>query len=190
MATVKAKSMVRGVSVENIVYDYLKSKGLDIKKTPAEVDMRDHIDFTFYSDKLSKMVGIDVKAPVVIKGYEPGNVNYATFINNQGIPGWLYGKADFTFLVTFKEFVIVKLSELREFMEEKTIGQEPLFGNPKKLYTKFHCSNFKEYNEGKSNDKYRKSVSSLFLIDDVKRLPSSKSIEHGMKEEIEKLCNY
>ena len=185
MATDKVESMKRGRFIENIVFDYLKSRNFkDLSKTTDEVDMRDHIDFTFYSDKLHKNIGIDVKAPTFVAGYKPSEVNYATFVNNQGIHGWLYGKADFAFIVTFEEFVIVKLSELREFMEDKTSGQEPLFGNPKKMYTKFHCSNFKAYDSGISNEKYRKSVSALFYIGDVKNLPSSKTVKHGKEKEI------
>lgn len=168
--------MKRGKFIEDIVYEFLKNKGYkNLSKTPNKVDMRDHIDFTFYSDKLKKIIGIDVKAPTVIAGYEPNEANYATFVNNQGIHGWLYGKADFAFIVTFDEFVIVKLSELREFLEKKTEGQEILFGNPKKPYVKFHCSNAREY---------RKSISTLFYIDDIKKLPSSSYVKHGKHEEI------
>lgn len=182
MATNKVESMKRGKFIENIVFDFLKSRNFkSLEKTTDEVDMRDHIDFTFYSDKLSKKIGIDVKAPTKVTGYGPNEVNYATFINNQGIHGWLYGKADYAFIVTFNEFVVVKLSELRDFLENMTDGQEPLFGNPKKLYTKFHCSNA---------GGFRKSVSTLFYIEDVKKLPSSKSIKHGKDEEIKKFYDF
>ena len=182
MATSKAESMKRGKFIEDIVYEFLKNKGYkNLSKTTSEVDMRDHIDFTFYSDKLNKTVGIDVKAPTVIAGYKPNEANYATFVNNQGIHGWLYGKADFAFIVTFDEFVIVKLSELREFLEKKTEGQEALFGNPKKPYTKFHCSNA---------GGYRKSISTLFYIDDIKKLPSSSYVKHDKGKEIREYYSF
>ncbi len=172
MSKSKAESITWGGFVEKVVCEYLNTCDLeDVKKTPAEVDMKEHIDYTFLSKKLQRYVGIDVKAPTVVKGFEENDVNYATFVNNYGEPGWLYGKSDFAFLVTFDEFVIVELSELRTFLEEKTNGQVPVNGNPKRLYTKFHCS----FNGG-----YRKSVSTLFKIDDVKKLPSARVIKHKM----------
>ena len=182
MATNKVESMKRGKFIEGIVYEFLKERGYkNLSKTTNEVDMRDHIDFTFYSDKLGKVVGIDVKAPTIIDGYEPNEANYGTFVNNQGIHGWLYGKADFAFIVTFDEFVVVKLSELREFLEKKTEGQEALFGNPKKPYVKFHCSNA---------GGYRKSISTLFYVEDIKKLPSSYSVKHNKGEEIKQFYKF
>ena len=172
MSKSKSESISWGGYIEGVVYDYLLTKNIeDLKKTDPDTDMKKHIDFTFNSKKLNKRVGIDVKAPTVVTGFKENDVNYATFINNYGEKGWLYGEADFAFFVTFDEFVIVKLSELRDFLEEKTSGQEPINGNPKRLYTKFHCSN---------NGGYRKSVSTLFKIEDIKNLPSSKVVLHNM----------
>ena len=55
MATDKVESMKRGRFIEDIVFEYLKSQNFkNLSKTTDEVDMRDHIDFIFYSDKLKK----------------------------------------------------------------------------------------------------------------------------------------
>ena len=181
MSKSRSESMSWGGFVENIVYQYLlKCDVIGVERADSDTDMNKHIDYTFYSKKLKKRVGIDVKAPTVVNGFGENEVNYATFVNNQGKPGWLYGEADFAFLVTFDEYIIVKLSELREFLEGKTDGQEAVNGNPKQLYTNFHCSN---------GGSYRKSVSTLFKIEDVKALPSAKVVKHSNSEILRKKFN-
>ena len=167
MSKDKTESMTWGTFGEIFVRQYFKHVlGFkDIKKTSEYIDMTKHIDHVFTSEKLQRKVGIDVKAPTVVDGFEENEVNYATFLNNRGEPGWLYGESDFAVILTFDEIVIVELSELRQFLEKQTKNQVPVNGNPKKLYTKFHCSN---------QGSYRKSVSTLFRVEDVKGLPSAK----------------
>ena len=170
-----------GDFVEQVVYEYLLTCDVeDIRKTSYYVDMEKHIDFTFFSKKLNKYVGIDVKAPVPVEGYGINEVNYGTFINNRGKPGWLYGEANFAFIVTFEEFIIVELPELRNFLQNQTAGQEPEFGNRKIPYIKFHC----RYKGG-----FRKSVSTLFKIEDVKNLPSAKVVKHNYGDRLKQAFN-
>ena len=108
MSKSKSESIKWGDYIERVVYHYLLTRNVeDTKKTDPDTDMKKHIDHTFFSKKLQKYVGIDVKAPTVVDGFGENDVNYATFVNNAGEPGWLYGQSDFAFLVTFDEFVVV-----------------------------------------------------------------------------------
>lgn len=88
------------------------SKGLDVKKSTSEEDMKQHVDYWMSMDGVT-MGGVDVK------GNNLPDEIWVEFKNVQGKTGWLYGSAKIIAFDMPEEggFCIVDREELASFCE-------------------------------------------------------------------------
>lgn len=129
-----------GLIDENFVMEAVQSTlGGTCKKSTKEEDMKDHVDFWWDSPKMG-VIGIDVKG-MKKKSRKDAEVddtiNWIELLNVRGNPGWIYGKSKYIAFRTKKNILFVKTEVLRVFANEKIVGKDLVFTNPKDFYVPY-----------------------------------------------------
>ena len=111
--------------------------GGEVEKSTKMEDMKDHVDFWWDSPKKGR-IGIDVKG---IRKNDNGeyddSIFWVEFRNNPGLPGWIYGKEEYTAIKTFKQIVYIKREVLKEYAEKKLGKKKPVTYRPKEFFVPY-----------------------------------------------------
>lgn len=101
----------QGHKGEQIFVKKAKSRGFTVKKSTLQEDIHKHIDYTLLKD--DKKLTFDVKA-------EKDDIKiYVEFLNVQGNLGWIAGECRYVAFVFSKEIIIVKRTNLIQFIKGK-----------------------------------------------------------------------
>ena len=129
-----------GLIDETFVMDAVThTLGGDCEKSSKEEDMFKHIDFWWNSPKKGR-IGIDVKG-IKKKNRKDkevdDSIHWVEIQNVRGNKGWIYGDAMYIAFRTLSQIIFVKTDVLRTLSEEKVVGKELVYNNPKSFYTPY-----------------------------------------------------
>ena len=149
-----------GSQTEKMFEDACSEIGYQCRKTDAQTDMYEHIDYFITRDN-------QTETSVDVKGGNHPNCIWVEFKNVNGYDGWLYGKAQYIAFDMPEEqgFVVVSRVQLLEYCDEVI---EKIFVDKKnatrKLYTRA--------------DYGRKDVISRLELQDLKKLSTYKLVKY------------
>ena len=130
----------KGLIDETLVMEAVThTLGGTCEKASRDEDIHQHIDFWWDSPKKGR-IGIDVKG-IKKKNRKDKDVDdsihWIEIQNVRGNKGWIYGDAMYIAFRTLTQIIFVKTSILRDLSEEKVMGKELAYSNPKSCYTPY-----------------------------------------------------
>ena len=130
----------KGLIDETLVMEAVThTLGGTCEKASRDEDIHQHIDFWWDSPKKGR-IGIDVKG-IKKKNRKDkevdDSIHWVEIQNVRGDKGWIYGDAMYIAFRTLTQIIFVKTSILRDLSEEKVMGKELVYSNPKSCYTPY-----------------------------------------------------
>ena len=150
-------SQTMGNEAEIRFIDYLKSKNVIFREATLQ-EQYSHVDFIIST---KNTYGVDVKATKRISRHDQSispEIIWVEFQNEEGYPGWLYGKSKYIVFDKIDEygFYWIPLIQLRKFCEDNC---------NKGFTTDVHNAIYKKYQK-----KGRKDIISQIYFSDLKKL--------------------